>query len=48
MQKVVFDKFIKFFGGGMQVLVFDKVQIFLTLQNNSQNFFLISDRQSMT
>ena len=45
MQKVVFDKLIKFFGGWMQVLVFDKVQIFLTLQNNSQNFFLISDCQ---
>ena len=30
IQKVVFIKFIKFFGAGMQLLVFDTVQIFFS------------------
>ena len=40
MQNIVFDKFIKFFGADMQVLVFDMVQIFcsskIVLKNSSQ------------
>ena len=40
MQKAVFGKF-KFFSAGMQVLVFETVQISLILYNSSKNFFQI-------